>query len=168
MHSCLLSRPRHLRFRSCRVVGPPGTGSNNRVTTALAVWLIVCSPTVGPGTLPCPLRVLLRMEILAAGPRSMLCRPCVDCGLVTGRYCDHCMAARRIPSEEWAPNQRTPLCSRCHIRGRCRFCRGIPSCTPFAHYGSPTTGSDASRLIETAVSSSDGPPVTRATPRNPP
>ena len=51
------------------------------------------------------------MEVLAAGSATMLCRPCVDCGLYTGRFCDHCLAKDRIPSEEWAPGQLTPLCS---------------------------------------------------------
>ena len=56
---------------------------------------------------------------------------CVDCGLNTGRFCDHCFAKDRIPSEEWAPNQLTPLCSKCESRwDACRFCRGVSSCTP--------------------------------------
>ena len=38
-------------------------------------------------------------------------RPCVDCGLRTGSYCDHCRARARIPSEIWGANQATPQCS---------------------------------------------------------
>ena len=71
------------------------------------------------------------LEVLAVGPKSVLCRPCADCGLFTGRFCDWCMACDRIPSEQWARGQHTPLCSRCDWRwGCCRFCRGVSSCTP--------------------------------------
>jgi len=51
------------------------------------------------------------LEVLAYGTAEMLCRPCVDCGLYTGRYCDYCTGASRIPSEQWAAGQMTPLCS---------------------------------------------------------
>ena len=75
-----------------------------------------------------------QLEVLAMGSVTMLCRPCVDCGLYTGRFCDHCLAKDRIPSEEWAHNQLTPLCSGCDLRwDACRFCRGVSSCTPPAH-----------------------------------
>ena len=73
------------------------------------------------------------LEILAVGEEEDLTRPCVDCGLYTGRYCDYCFAARRIPSEEWSRGQRTPLCSRCDNRwNACHFCRGLHWCTPAA------------------------------------
>ena len=76
----------------------------------------------------------MAMQVLCRGSKKMLCRPCVDCGLYTGRFCDHCLAASRVPSEEWAPNQATPLCSQCDWRWEaCRFCRGVHSCTPPAH-----------------------------------
>ena len=42
---------------------------------------------------------------------------CVDCGQITGRYCSHCRASDRVPSEQWAP-----LCSRCDRRHEC--CQG--------------------------------------------
>ena len=42
----------------------------------------------------------LAVEGLAAGSKAMLNRPCVDCGLYTGRCCDRCLARYRIPSEE--------------------------------------------------------------------
>ena len=76
---------------------------------------------------------------LCKGPTELLMRPCVDCGLVTGRYCDGeeedagppCFAENRIPNEVWIENQRTPLCSVCdNLHNRCRFCRGMFSCTP--------------------------------------
>eukprot|EP00975_Prorocentrum_lima_P040090 8421035-Prorocentrum_lima.AAC.1 len=41
------------------------------------------------------------------------CRPCVDCGLMTGRFCDWCLAADRLPGEVRAAGQMTPLCSHC-------------------------------------------------------
>ena len=64
-------------------------------------------------------------EILCGSDEpAMLVRPCVDCGLITGRFCDgprlsptgryiDCFAADRCPTERWAQGQRTPLCSRC-------------------------------------------------------
>ena len=85
----------------------------------------------------------LRPEhILCVGDPEILLRPCVDCGLVTGRFCDgpegetgpQCFASVRVPSERWAQNQRTPLCSKCDwARGKCHFCRGVQMCTPPAH-----------------------------------
>ena len=73
-----------------------------------------------------------QMEILAVGSEAMLCRPCVDCGVKTGRYCDFCLAADRIPSEEWAEGQLTPLCSRCdNTHDKCHFCRKLAWCMPF-------------------------------------
>ena len=72
------------------------------------------------------------LEVLAMSSEEMLCRPCVDCGLNTGRFCDYCCAVDRIPSEQWAVGQMTPLCSTCDwAHGRCHFCRGLPWCRPF-------------------------------------
>jgi hypothetical protein len=74
----------------------------------------------------------ITMQVLATGDEEMLCRPCVDCGLKTGRFCDHCLASTRVPSEEWASGQMTPLCSRCDWdHGACHYCFGLPWCTPF-------------------------------------
>ena len=73
-------------------------------------------------------------EVLAAGDTELLCRPCVDCGLYTGRFCDHCLAEDRIPSEVWADGQHTPLCSWCDNRHEeCHYCRKIQWSTPFPH-----------------------------------
>ena len=47
------------------------------------------------------------VEVLAVGDEKMLCRPCVDCGLRTGRFCDFCLVADRMPSEVWAEGQLT-------------------------------------------------------------
>ena len=57
---------------------------------------------------PCP-----DMQVLAWGDENMLARPCVDCGLKTGCFCDHCQACDRCPKEEWADGQMTPLCTNC-------------------------------------------------------
>ena len=71
------------------------------------------------------------MEVLAFGDEQMLIRPCVDCGLYTGRYCDFCRAEDRLPNEVWATNQCTPLCSSCdNTHDCCHFCRGLQWCTP--------------------------------------
>ena len=45
------------------------------------------------------------MEVLACGDRSMLMRFCVDCGQLTGRFCDWCYAVDRDPKAEWAKGQ---------------------------------------------------------------
>ena len=77
------------------------------------------------------------METLAFGDISDLCRPCVDCGRFTGRFCDgvadNCFAAIRVPSEKWCNGQRTPLCGPCENKfDMCHFCRGVHMCRPFA------------------------------------
>ena len=64
------------------------------------------------------------MEIVAYGTVEMLTRPCVDCGRITGCFCDHCFAQDRIADEQWAENQRTPLCTACDREfDKCHFCR---------------------------------------------
>ena len=73
------------------------------------------------------------MEVLAVGSAEMLCRPCVDCGQYTGSFCEGCFASDRIPSEEWASGQMTPLCSVCdESRGACHYCHRVSLCRPFA------------------------------------
>ena len=75
---------------------------------------------------PCP-----DMQVLAWGDENMLARPCVDCGLKTGCYCDYCRACDRCPKEEWADGQMTPLCTNCDKKhGACHFCRRLSWCTP--------------------------------------
>ena len=65
------------------------------------------------------------MEVLAIGDRDVLFRPCVDCGLRTGCYCDYCLAEDRDPNNKWAKGQHTPLCATCdHKYDRCHYCRG--------------------------------------------
>ena len=79
------------------------------------------------------------LEALAVGTQEELCRPCVDCGLYTGCYCDgndwgECFAADRLPQEHWANNQRAPLCTSCDRRfNMCHFCRGLLWAVPPAH-----------------------------------
>ena len=41
---------------------------------------------------------LADMEFLASGDDAMLVSPCVDCGVQTGRMCDHCYAVDKIPA----------------------------------------------------------------------
>ena len=68
---------------------------------------------------------------LAFGEEHDLTRPCVDCGLFTGRFCDWCLGSDRVPSQSWCDGQHTPLCSRCDNRwDACHFCRGVLWCTP--------------------------------------
>ena len=83
--------------------------------------------------------------VLAEGSESELYRPCTTCGVWTGNFCETplqqgkglwqggvCLAAVHIPTERWAPGQRTPLCSKCEARdGACRYCLRISGCTPF-------------------------------------
>ena len=65
------------------------------------------------------------LEVLAMGDAEILARPCVDCGLVTGCFCDSCIASERMPGEVWAKGLMAPLCSSCdRKRGACHFCRG--------------------------------------------
>ena len=72
------------------------------------------------------------MEMVAAGSPEELSRPCVDCGLTAGSFCDYCRAADRIPTEYWARGQHTPLCNTCDDRwNACHFCRKVHLCTPF-------------------------------------
>jgi len=49
--------------------------------------------------------------------------PCVDCATCTGRFCNYCFAADRLPAQEWVFGQPTPLCSTCEeTRGKCKYC----------------------------------------------
>ena len=71
------------------------------------------------------------LQVYAMGSPELLIRPCVDCGLKTGRYCDECLAEKRMPEEEWSEGQRTPFCSRCEeAHHKCHYCRGQMWCVP--------------------------------------
>jgi hypothetical protein len=70
-----------------------------------------------------------------------LCRPCADCGLMTGNFCDgltvqgrildNCFAEQRMPQETWSANQRTPFCSKCEEKkAACHFCLQTSMCQP--------------------------------------
>ncbi len=77
---------------------------------------------------------MAQVDFLCWGDAATLTRPCVDCGLLTGRFCDFCLASLRIPDEQWADGQATPLCSTCDNRhGACHFCRGLTWCMPAPH-----------------------------------
>ena len=72
-----------------------------------------------------------KLPCLAGGTECELFRPCVDCGLITGSFCDFCKAADWLPDEAWAEHQVTPLCTRCdRMRDACHFCRGEHWCVP--------------------------------------
>ena len=76
-------------------------------------------------------RATVAMETQACGSEEELIRPCVDCGMWTGCFCDHCCAADRLPNERWSEGQMTPLCSSCdNARDACHFCFGRSWCTP--------------------------------------
>ena len=86
------------------------------------------------------------MNVLASGDATTLYRPCADCGRRTGNFCETmiqqgaalwqggvCMACDRMPDEQWAAGQRTPLCRKCEDHaGACHYCRTVPWCRPFA------------------------------------
>ena len=74
---------------------------------------------------------LVILEELAFGTEEELKRPCVDCGQITGGFCDYCVAKDRLPSERWCGNQHTPLCPTCdQMRDKCHFCYGMSWATP--------------------------------------
>ena len=84
----------------------------------------------------------MALQVLAFGDAGELIKPCVDCGLLTGNFCDalefvsgfRCIAAERVPSGQWVEGQRTPLCTQCEKKvGCCLFCRKVASCQPEPH-----------------------------------
>ena len=77
------------------------------------------------------------MEVIAVpreGQEALLMRPCIDCGRRTGSFCDWCLAADRLPDEEWVTGQHTPLCTVCDRQhDRCHRCRGLVWAAPPPH-----------------------------------
>ena len=75
------------------------------------------------------------IDVIAfAEDENILCRPCVDCGLRSGCFCDFCKAKDRLPNEVWADNQYTPLCTRCdRMHDAFHFCRNQRWCAPPPH-----------------------------------
>ena len=74
----------------------------------------------------------------ATANSSTMCRPCTDCGLVTGCFCDKCCAqARRPPhwsTHRWQPLTTSPLCTHCDKKwAACHHCRRVSACSPFPH-----------------------------------
>ena len=62
---------------------------------------------------------------------DMLFRPCVDCSLITGCFCDRCYAADRCPQAEWEHGKNSPLCIKCDkTYDSCHLCRRMIWCTP--------------------------------------
>ena len=74
------------------------------------------------------------LEKLASGDPCLM--PCVDCGLVTHKFCDLCWGEDHFPQDKWAHGRLIPLCNRCdlmYLQG-CHFCRGEDWCVPAAHW----------------------------------
>ena len=68
--------------------------------------------------------MLPMFHVVAVGDANILCRPCVDCGLMTGCFCDYCNAKERDPAGDYAEGQGTPLCTDCDKEFEmCHFCR---------------------------------------------
>ena len=108
------------------------------------------------------------MEVLCFGSVELLNRPCVDCGQWTGRFCDYCYAVDRLPSEQWANGQLTPLCSACdNARDSCHYCRGVQWCIPFSWGVKPTVPADTESSTdndkEATVPVDKEPPVKEST-----
>ena len=76
----------------------------------------------------------IHMEVMAhSEDADILIRPCVDCGKVTGCFCDYCFARNRVPRERWVKGQMTPLCISCDANhGCCHYCRHVQMATPFS------------------------------------
>ena len=73
------------------------------------------------------------LETLASGDPCLM--PCVDCGLVTNKFCDLCWGEDHFPQDKWAHGRLIPLCSRCDLMYlQCHFCRGEDWCVPAAHW----------------------------------
>ena len=68
------------------------------------------------------------------GELISLIRPCVDCGLLTGNWCEaNCFAVNWLGSklEDWQDSQITPHCTHCEKSNRfCHFCLGKDWATP--------------------------------------
>ena len=81
-------------------------------------------------------KLMTRLEVLWTAPHgSPTSWPCVDCGMLTGNFCegnnDSCFASDRVPGDYEQSSQRTPLCTWCETCSEvCRFCRGVHGCTP--------------------------------------
>ena len=78
-----------------------------------------------------------------------LLRPCVDCGFVSGSFCDGrivpCFAEDWLGSkhEDWSDNQFTPHCTACDARYKyCHFYLGKDWVTPEPHYSVKTPTSE--------------------------
>ena len=97
------------------------------------------------------------MEVLAFGSKEMLTRPCVDCGVVTGRFCDWCFAEDRCPTEQWAAGQMTPLCSYCdNTHNACHFCRRQSWCVPPPSTQRPSTRTTSTNAASAGATSARG------------
>ena len=76
--------------------------------------------------------------------RGMYTRPCDDCRLFTGNWCDgitpgeRCLASNWTSSGTWGTHQGTPLCSICDRHfASCHYCRVIAWCRPAVRHHRP-------------------------------
>ena len=98
-----------------------------------------CPPSLRAGQSHLASTMTVPFDVLAFGEPEDFSRPCVDCGRITGSFCDGkfgrpCFAAERVPSEKWVDGQRTPLCTACdREKDICHFCRRVSWCRPFSH-----------------------------------
>ena len=84
------------------------------------------------------------LKVEACGQPEDFISPCVDCGHVTGSWCDkgttdqNCYLRTYLHPMQFAKaaypaDKNTPLCTSCDSRfNMCPFCRGVPSATPEA------------------------------------
>lgn len=69
--------------------------------------------------------------------------PCVDCGRITGNYCDDCLAKHWMPNDKWSDTAQTPFCTICEEEFlECHYCREVSMCTPPAFSGVSTGTAD--------------------------
>ena len=124
------------RSTSPCVSGPWGAANRDHVSslsrappTMAPTPKLTPVPTPTPTPAPTPALTAkdekATLEVMAFGTVEMFNRPCVDCGRITGNFCDYCLAKDRAEDEEWAAGQRTPLCMPCDRSfDMCHFCRG--------------------------------------------
>ena len=92
------------------------------------------------------------MQVMAMGSVAELTRPCVDCGMYTGSFCEmDCLAVTWVPSERWCAGQHAPHCTKCELKFTfCHFCRKSPWATPPAWGVAPPVEVDSDESDESS------------------
>ena len=116
------------------------SGGSLRVGSIFAFWVFKTGSSFLVGCSFCKIVMVEKntssgkvpLEVLAVSEDSdSLTKPCVDCGQVTGCFCDFCLAQDRLPNETWVAGQHTPFCTTCdRAKDMCHFCRGLSWCAP--------------------------------------